>query len=60
MARVQLTLKGNGTMIGLLHVIPKTHPLLIKTIETSLLDHAPDVPAVFPIIKLAKVDLAMP
>ncbi len=49
-------LKGTGdeTLIGLLHVMPKTHPWLIKRIGTTLLDHALTV---FPIIKLAKVHL---
>ncbi len=53
------TLKGMGdeTLIGLLHVIPKTHPLLINRIGTTLLDHAPGASTVFPVIKLAKVDL---
>ncbi len=36
-------LKGMGeeTLIGLLHIMHKTHPLLIKRIKTTLLDHAP-------------------
>ena len=34
-------LKGMGdeTLIGLTHVNPKTHPLLIQRIGTTLLDH---------------------
>ncbi len=51
---------GDETLIGLLQVMPKTHPLLIKRIGTTLLDHAPGAPTVFPIVKLAKVDLDMP
>ena len=47
---------GDETLIGLLHVMPKTHPLLIKRIGTTLLDHAPGAPTIFPIVKLAKVD----
>ncbi len=51
-------LKGMGdeTLIGLLHVMPKTHTLLIKRIGTTLLDHAPGAQTGFPITKLAKVD----
>ncbi len=47
-----LTLKGMGdeTLIGLLHLMPKTHPLLIKRIGTTLLDHAPGRPNIFPSI----------
>ncbi len=48
------------TVIGLLHVMPKTHPLLIKRIGTTLLDHAPGAPTVFPVVKLAKVDSDTP
>ncbi len=50
---------GNETLIGLLHVMPKTHPWLIKRIGTTLLDHAPDAPTVFYIVKLEKVDSDM-
>ncbi len=32
---------GEETLIGLLHVMPKKHPLLIKRIGTTRLDHAP-------------------
>lgn len=54
MARAPLPLKGikDETMIG--------YPLLIKKIETTLLDHALGMPTVFSVIKLAKVDSAMP
>jgi len=31
---------GDETLIGLFHIKLKTHPLLIKRIETTLLDHA--------------------
>jgi len=55
-------LKGMGdeTLIGLLHVTPKTHPLLIKRIGTTILDHAPGTLTIFPIVKLAKVDSDTP
>ncbi len=33
---------GNETLIGLLHIMPKTHPLPIKRIGTTRLDHATD------------------
>jgi len=33
------------------------HPLLIKRIGTALLDHAPNALTIFPVVKLAKVDL---
>ncbi len=38
---MNLLLKGMGeeTLTGLLHVMPKKHPLLIK--RTTRLDHAP-------------------
>ncbi len=51
-------LKGMGdkTLIGLLHVMPKTHPLLIKRIGTTCIDHADH----FPVVKIAKVDLDTP
>ncbi len=39
--------------------MPKTHPLIIKRIGTSLLDHVPGAPTVFPVNKLAKVDCAL-
>ncbi len=44
---------GDETLIALLHIMPKTHPLLIKRIGPTILDHAPGAPTVFPIIKLA-------
>ncbi len=55
-------LKGMGdeTLIGLLHIMPKTHPLLIKRIGTTLLDHALAAATLFPVVKLAKVDSDMP
>ncbi len=55
-------LKGMGdeTLIGFLHVMPKTNPLLIKRIGTTLLDHARGAPTVFPVVKLAKVDSDTP
>ncbi len=55
-------LKGMGdeTLIGLLQVTPKTHPLLIKIIGTTLSDHAPGAPTVCPVVKLAKVDSDTP
>ncbi len=58
MARAQLALKGmrDETLIGLLYVIPKKHPLLIKRIGTTRLDQAPGRTDRFPIVKLAKVD----
>jgi len=46
---------GDETLIGLLHVTPKTHPLLIKRIETTLLGHGSGAQAIFPVIKPAKV-----
>ncbi len=51
-------LKGMGeeTLISFLHVMPKTNPLLIKSISTTLLDHAPGVPNIFSVITFAKVD----
>ena len=48
------------TLIGLLHVTPKKHPLLIKRIGTTRLDHAPGRANRFPIVKIAKVDLDTP
>ena len=62
MARAQLAFKGNGdeTLIGLTNVNHKTHPLLIKRIGTTLLDHAPGAPTICPIVKLAKVDSDTP
>ena len=50
----------NYTLIVFLHVTPKTHPLLIKRIGTTLLDHALGEPTIFPVVKLAKVDSDMP
>ncbi len=47
---------GDETLIGLLHVTPKKHPLLIKRIGTTRLDQAPGRADRFPILKLAKVD----
>ncbi len=46
--------------VAVMDVMPKTHPLLIKRIGTTLLDHAPGALTVFPIVKLAKVDLDTP
>ncbi len=51
---------GDETLIGLLHIMPKTHPLLIMRIGTTLLDHVPGATTIFPFVKLAKVDLDMP
>jgi len=51
---------ADETLIGLLHATPKTHPLLFKRIWTTLLDHVPGVPTIFPIVKLAKVDSDTP
>ncbi len=50
---------GFETLIGLLHVMSKTHPWLIKKIGSTLLDHAPGTPTVFSIVKLANVDSDM-
>jgi len=47
---------GDGTLIGLLHFTPNAHPLLIKRIETTFLNHALGTQTIFPVIKLAKVD----
>ncbi len=37
-----LLIKGMGDeiLIGLFHIMPKKHPLLIKRIETTLLDRS--------------------
>ncbi len=43
------------TRIGLLHVTPKNHPLLIKIIGITRLDHVPGRIDRFPLLKLAKV-----
>ncbi len=51
---------GDETLIALLHVMPKTHPLLIEMIGTTILDHALGASTIFPIIKLAEVDSDMP
>ncbi len=57
MAQVQLALKRNGRcLIGLLHVMPKTHSLLIKRIGTTLLDHVLGTLTVFLVVKLTEVD----
>ncbi len=56
-------LKGMGdeTLIDLLHVTPKKHPLLIGcTIGTTRLDHAPGCADHAPAVKLAKVDSDTP
>ncbi len=47
---------GDETVIGLLHVTPKKHPLLIKRIGTTRSDHAPGCADCFPVVNLAKVD----
>ncbi len=47
---------GDETMIGLLHIAPKKHPLLIKKIGKTCLDHLPGCADRFPVVKLAKVD----
>ncbi len=51
-------LKGMGdeTLIGLLHIMSKKHSLLIKSIGTTSLNHAPGRDDRFSIIKLTKVD----
>ncbi len=46
---------GDEIQIGLLHVTPKKHPLLIKRLGTTRLDHAPGRADRFPVVKLAKV-----
>ncbi len=51
---------GDETLIGLLHIMPKTHPLLIMRIGTTLLDYVPGATTIFPFLKLTKVDLDMP
>ncbi len=51
---------GNETLIGLLHIIPKTHPLLITRIGSTILDHAPGTQTIFNVVKLAKVDSDTP
>ncbi len=51
---------GNETMIGLLQVTPKKHPLLIKRIGTTRLYHAPGQADRFPAAKLAKLDSDTP
>jgi len=51
---------GDETLIGLLHEKPKTHQLLIKRIETTILDHALVRRQFFPVVKLAKVDSDTP
>jgi len=50
---------GDEIHVGLFHFTPKTHPLLIKRIRTTLLDHAPGPQTIFPVAKLPKVDLEM-
>ncbi len=50
---------GDETLIGLLHIMPKTHPLLIMRIGT-LLDYVPGATTICPFVKLTKVDLDMP
>jgi len=47
---------GDETLIGLLHVTPKIHPLLIKRIETTLSDHVSGALTISPVVKLARVD----
>ncbi len=37
-------------------LLSKTYPLLIKRIWTTILDHVPDAPTIFPVVKQAKVD----
>ena len=48
------------TLISLLHITPKKHPLLIKRIGTTRLDHAPGRANCFSVVKIAKVDLDTP
>ncbi len=57
-----LLLKGMGddALVGLLHVTPEKHPLLIKIIGTTRLDHAPGRSDRYPVVKLAKVDSDTP
>jgi len=43
---------GDETLIGLLHIMPKTHPLLIKRIGTAVLDNVPGASTIFPVVKL--------
>ncbi len=43
-------------LIGLLQIMPKTHPWFIKRIGTTPLDNAPCAPTIFSVVKLAKVD----
>ena len=38
-----LTVMGDGTLIDLLHVVPRIHPSFIKRVSTPLLHHVPDV-----------------
>ncbi len=47
-------------VIMTIQAMPKTHPLLIKRIGTTLLDHVPGALTVFPMVKLGKVDLECP
>ncbi len=58
MAQAQLALKENGRWDSdwFIPRYAQNTPLLIKRIGTTLLDHAPDAPTVFPIVILAKVD----
>jgi len=51
---------GDETLIGLFHVNLKTHPLLIKRVGTTLLDHAKGAQIIFAVVKLAKVDSDTP
>ncbi len=51
---------GDETLIGLLQVMLKTHPLLIKRIEKKCLDHVSYVQTFFPAVKLAKVESDKP
>ncbi len=62
MARAQLALKGNGRCDSDWYIAryAQTHPLLIKRIGTTLLDHAPGAQTIFPVVKLAKVDSHTP
>ncbi len=57
-----LLLKGMGddALVGLLHVTPEKHPLLIKIIGTTRLDHTPGRTDRYPVVKLAKVDSDTP
>lgn len=54
-ANANCFLKGIGVeiLIGLLYFMPKTDPLLIQRIWTTLLDHTLGALTIFPFVKLA-------